>query len=59
MMASNLNKESSLKTIDDIFNFINSNENDAQKYLIDIKFIKEKTLNDTIKHQLITLETYP
>jgi hypothetical protein len=46
MMASNLNKESSLKTIDDIFNFINSNENDAQKYLIDIKFIKEKTLND-------------
>ena len=39
-------KEFSSKLIEDIFNFIDSEENDIQKYLIDNKIIEEQNLNE-------------
>ena len=38
------NKETNEKTIEDIFDFINSDENDIQKYLLDKKIINEKII---------------
>ena len=39
-------KEKNKKTIDDIFNFINSEENDIQKYLLDNKIKEDNNLKE-------------